>query len=170
MKYTHTAFTALFTALLMMLFTAHYADTLYAQSEAEENTETVFAPQTATEIEIFPENNAGTPILPPDFVAEKLAACPIQIQRSYVPGVALESTHFLVEADSHWAQKADQLVRTVQTLEFIRNEAELTASLWRNPGETPKIADAKKTPDAQSQSTRNTQNGWNSRNAQKTES
>ncbi len=126
-------------ALFFVLFALFSTVALHAQVVTE------------TEVEVFPKNNAVSPILPTDFVAEKLAVCQSPIRRSYVPGVTLESDHFLVEADTLWAGKADQLARVVQTLELIHAEAELCASLWRNPGEMPKIPDTQMTQNTEKQ-------------------
>lgn len=72
-------------------------------------------------------------ILPDEVMKAAVEDFSPEIRRSYEPGCVLESVHFWVEADSFWKRNAPELAASVQSLERICREAELTAALWRSP-------------------------------------
>ena len=111
--------------------------------------ETFFQPLREGEIEMLLVHKAAAPILPDEVLGRKMPEFRHQIQRSYVPGCTLESTHFLVETDPYWKDRAPQLMKIVQLAEETRWESELVASLWRIPfftSSTPRNLDAPMVP------------------------
>lgn len=72
-------------------------------------------------------------ILPPEILKAETEKFSPDIRRSYSSGIALESFHFEVEAAGRWERNALQLAQVLKQIEEIRYEADLTASLWRQP-------------------------------------
>jgi len=72
-------------------------------------------------------------ILPPKILEAGKEKFSPNIQKSFTPGIAFESLHFEVEPDFQWGQNTIQLSQVLKKVEEIRHEADLTASLWRQP-------------------------------------